>query len=527
MDGSTSGPGGAEPPVVVIGAGMGGLAAAIALAARGIAVELHEAAPAAGGKMREVAVAGRAMDAGPTVFTMRWVFDRLFERAGARLEDRVGLDPADILARHAWPGGATLDLFADGDRSEAAIAAFAGPGEAARYRAFRAEARALYDIMRPAFIAAQAAGPVGIARRLSARDSLRLMRAMPFATLWWRLGRHFRDPRLRQLFARYATYCGSSPFEAPALLSLVAEAEAAGVWTVRGGMHALARAMAALAGDLGAAIRYESPVAEILANGGRVAGVRLASGEVRPARAVVFNGDVAALGDGRLGPAAARAVPRVPPAKRSLSALVWSVVARPSGFALSRHTVFFAESYRPEFQAIFGEGRLPDDPTVYVCAQDRDAADGPAPAGCERLHMHINAAPRGDTRPLGQEEIARCTERTLTLMAEAGLDLAIEASRITTPAEFERLFPGSGGALYGRANHGPLASLARPGARSRLRGLYLAGGTAHPGPGVPMAAMSGQLAAEALAEDLGIAARAPASTRRSRPAAISGGISTG
>jgi 1-hydroxycarotenoid 3,4-desaturase len=507
--------------VVVIGAGIGGLVAALELAGRGLAVRLVEQAAGPGGKLRPVEIGGRKLDAGPTVFTMRWVFDQIFAAAGTALADHLTLTPAAILARHAWSDGARLDLFADPKRSAAAIAAFAGAAEAERFRAFCDRAKRIYQTLEQPFICAEQPGnPLTLAHRVARQGLGDLRWIEPFASLWRALGQQFTTPRLQQLFGRYATYCGASPFLAPATLMLIAHVEQAGVWLVEGGMHRLAEVLAGLAADRGAALRYDAPVQEIMVERGRASGVRLATGETIAADAVVLNVDVAALAAGRLGHAAARAAAPVPRATRSLSALTWTLLAKAGGFPLVRHNVFFADRYAAEFDDIFRRGRLPAGPTVYVCAQDRPAADGPAPAGPERLLCLINAPPTGDLAPFDAREIAPCEERTFGLLARCGLTLDRQpaATLVATPATFEQRFPATGGALYGQAPHGWLASFRRPGARSRLPGLYLAGGSTHPGPGVPMAALSGRLAAACLLADLG-------STRRYRRMAMPGGMS--
>jgi 1-hydroxycarotenoid 3,4-desaturase len=508
--------------VIVIGAGVAGLVAALELAARGLEVVVVERAATPGGKLREVAVAGARLDAGPTVFTMRWVFEELFDAIGAALPAHVTLRPVEVLARHAWSASERLDLFTDVARSADAIGALAGPAEALGYLQFCERARRVYQTLEAPFIrAARPGNPLALALAIGKRGLGDLRRIEPFASLWRALGEHFRDPRLRQLFGRYATYLGSSPFAAPATLMLVAHVEREGVWLVEGGMHRLAVALAELAAQRGAAFRYGAEARAIEISGGRASSVRLASGERLEADAVIVNADVAALASGRFGGAVARAVPGVPSARRSLSALTWSLLATTGGFPLLRHNVFFSGDYAAEFDDLFRRARLPAAPTVYVCAQDRGDRDDSAPAGPERLLCLVNAPPTGDSHTFDALEIRPCEERTFGLLARCGLRVERHpaTTAVTTPADFDRLFPATGGALYGQASHGSMASFRRPAAGSRIPGLYLAGGSTHPGPGVPMAALSGRLATASLLADR-------ASTRRSQRVAMPGGMST-
>jgi 1-hydroxycarotenoid 3,4-desaturase len=485
--------------VVVLGAGVGGLAAAADLARHGVEVLVLERAGGAGGKMRQVTVGGADIDAGPTVFTMRWIFEGLFSDAGRRLDDFVTLRPADILARHAWRHGGRLDLFADIDKSADAIAAFAGPRDAQGYRDFCARAADIYRTLREPFMAAQLPSPLELVRRVGFGRLAAMRRTAPFQTFWSALGDHFRDPRLRQLFGRYATYVGSSPFLAPATLMLVAHVEQDGVWLVQGGMRQVAEALRTLGASQGAQYRFDTDVREIVVSGGRARGVVLASGERIEADAVVFNGDTAALACGRLGAAVSAAVPKPDMRTRSLSAITWCLRARTAGFPLQYHNVFFAEDYAAEFGAIFQRREITALPTVYVCAQDRGADGAFADGAEERLLLLINAPADGDTRTF---DAAAYAPRVWQLLRECDLELGGDGHMIaTTPDGFEQLFPASGGALYGRANHGAMASFERPGALSRVAGLYLCGGSVHPGAGIPMAAMSGRLAAARLLRD--------------------------
>ncbi len=507
--------------VAVIGAGIGGLVSAALLAARGCDVTVIEAASGPGGKLRSVVVDGEAIDGGPTVFTMRGIFADIFAACGAVLEDNLEMQPASVLARHAW-GDDRLDLFADPAASEAAIGDFAGAADARGYRAFRTEAKRIFDALDQPFLRSTSTDPITLGWRMGLRGFADYCNLRPYSSLWKALGGYFGDARLRQLFGRYATYCGSSPFKCPATLMLIAHVEASGVWLIDGGMHRLVRALEALGRAQGVSFRYGVAAREILIERGSTTGVVLQSGERIGATSVVCNADPSAIGAGRFGPAVRRAVSATPPHRRSLSAMVWTGRATTAGFPLVRHNVFFSDDYAAEFAALAG-GRLASAPSVYVCAQDRDAAHPQASAGdkaSERLQIIVNAPPTGDSGGFTRAEIETCTAQMLDRVSRAGLSLDLSPSAVlTTPTGFEGLCPSTGGALYGPDSHGWAASFRRQGSRTRIPGLYCAGGSTHPGAGVPMAALSGRLAAECLLKDRG-------STLRSRLVAMPGGIST-
>ena len=495
------------------------------LAAQGHDVTVLEKEARVGGKARRVTVDGAEIDGGPTVFTYRDVFDEVFAACGALLDDHVTIARADVIARHAWEPDERLDLFADSERSADAVGTFAGADAARGYRNFAAEAQRIFKVLEDPFLRGdKASTPLPMMWRIGPWRMGEMLAMRPFDGMWNALGQHFTDPRLQQLFGRYATYCGSSPFAAPATLMLIAHVEARGVWLIEGGIHALAKALAALATRQGAKIRCHAPVAEVLTTKGRVSGVRIGSGEVIAADIVICNGDPAAIATARFGAAAAKAVPQVPPAKRSLSALVWYAHAETSGFDLSHHNVFFSPDYAREFREI-AAGTPPSDPTVYLCAIDRGAHDAVAPPpavgafGRERIQIIVNAPANGDTHDYTPEEKARCTDAMMATLKRCGLTLEDPAPhQLMTPQDWEHLFPATGGALYGRASHGWAASFQRQGPRTRLPGLYCAGGATHPAAGVPMAALSGQLAARVIAKDLGL-------MRPSRLAVTAGGMS--
>ena len=455
--------------IVIIGAGIGELAAAVSLASRGEDVLVLERAPAPapGGKMRRLDVGGQFIDGGPTVLTMRWVFDQLFAEAGAALADHVVLEPLAILARHAWDERERLDLHADLGASADAIGTFSGADEARRFRAFSAEARRIYQTLEVPFIRSQRPGPMSLALSNGLKGLRDMARINPFEKMWAGLGRHFTDPRLRQLFGRYATYCGSSPFLSPATLMLVAHVEQAGVWTVKGGMHELALALAGLAQRMGVDIRYGAEVRSIETRNGKAAAVRTAHDEIA-CSAVIVNADANAVATGLLGEGVKRAVSPVAPSQRSLSAITWAASVATQGFPLPRHNVFFSRDYAQEFGEL--KSGYPSDPTVYIRAQDREGDI----KGRERLLVLVNSPANGDHAPQPRAAVEHAMRDKLESCG-LGVNWDDGQSVITDPKEFGALFPATGGALYGRASHGWMASFQRPAARTSVPGLFLAG----------------------------------------------------
>lgn len=502
--------------IIVIGAGMGGLAAAIRLAAAGHAVTVVEMADGPGGKARAVPSAAGPVDTGPTVLTLRDVFDDLFALAGKRLDDHVTLIPQPVLARHWWADGTRLDLTTDRDTNAALIRNAFGPREAEGFLRFDTRAEQLYAAFEtPVMRAPRPALPAIVAASL--RQPALWPALAPTATLTGWLARFFRDPRLIQLFGRYATYVGGRPAHSPAVLSLIWRAEARGVWAVEGGMHGLAAALMRLAEGMGVTFRFGTAATRIVRNGGRFAGVQLADGRTLPCAACVFNGDPAALEAGLLGGTARSALPCSATHPRSLSAHVWAFASEargPLAADLIHHNVFFTEDPAAEFGPI-GQSRAPVAPTLYLCAEDR--ARGLV-TGPERFEIILNA-PAG--LPATKDEDTSCRTATFDRLSRFGLTLdpPPQGTGLLTPAMLAKRYPASQGAIYGLSPEGAMASFNRPTARTALAGLYLAGGGAHPGAGVPMATLSGKHAAGAILQDL-------TSASESRLTDTRGGMST-
>lgn len=499
---------------VVIGAGIGGLSAALRLATRGLRVTVVEATDAPGGKMRTSPSVAGPVDIGPTVLTMRPVFEALFAGVGERLEDHVTLHRDPLLARHWWRDGSSLDLFDDPDQSLAAVQSFAGSKAAQQFQRFSASAKAMFEAFEGPIMQAgtPALGP--LTSHVLRNPSL-IPAMTPGLSLARRLQMSFSDPRLRQLFGRYATYVGGSPYQSPAVLGLIWHSEAQGVWSVQGGMHALATALHDLAVSKGVEFVFGQAADRIEQQSGRVTAVHLADGTKLSTDIAVFNGDPRALRKGMLGASIAQAVSKVGTEPRSLSAFVWGFAAEPHGIQLAHHNVFFCKNPADEFRDL-RKGRMPRDATLYVCAQDRGHT---TPSGPERFEIIMNG-PSGHKTT--EKDKHTCLTRTFETLEAMGLAFSPtpKIAALTTPVDFHKAFPASEGSLYGRSPHGMMATFQRPTARTEIRGLYLAGGGAHPGAGVPMACLSGKHAAEAILSDLAL-------TSTSLQTAMLGGMSTG
>ena len=490
----------AKKKIVIIGGGIAGLCACLKLAHQGYEVTLIEKASVVGGKIRTLLAGSSLVDSGPTVFTMRWVFEELFRECDENFSQLITTSPLPVLARHFW-GKEQLDLFADQELSAKAIEEFSGKKQADLFLEFCRVSKKVYDSLESAYIRASRPTLPSMMSQLGLSGTKTLMGIGPFKNLWQSLGKYFPDPRLQQLFGRYATYCGSSPFLAPATLMLISHVEMAGVWSIQNGMTQLPKTIAQLAQARGANICCDSEVKRIVLSGDTVSHIELSTGEIIAADAVIFNGDVAALRHGLLGDALKSALPAMSTVP-SLSAVTWSVEAPSNQFNLSHHNVFFDQNYASEFTDIFEQNQLPTKPTVYLCAQSRIHSEQLAEA-TEKILLLVNAPANGN-QPPSSKEIESCQQKVFQLLGKSGFQIDPRTWKVvrTTPQNFHQLFPATGGALYGMATHGWMSSFQRPSSISNIKNLFLAGGSVHPGPGVPMAALSGRLAAATLMERL-------------------------
>ena len=491
---------------VVVGGGLGGLATAVRLAAAGWEVEVCESGPRFGGKMNTFERGGFRFDTGPSLITMPWVFQELFEAAGSRLAEHVTLAPVHTLADYVFDDGTRFTYTSRLPEWLATVRRLE-PRDADGFLRFMRLGARLFALSRETFLRRPPLAPPDL-------RALGSLRHLPLRRAWGNyhstVAAHFRSPHLRQMFDRYPTYVGSSPYESPATLAVIPFIEYAhGGWHVEGGLYRIVESLVALAGKLGVRLHANARVARIVRDGARACGVTLADGTRLDSDVVVMNGDAATTGallEGRGVEgggdeggveAADEGGGAQTASRRSLSGFVLLLGLRRRLEGLAHHTVYFSSDYRAEFSQLFGARRFPDDPTVYVCAPSRADA-GLGPEGGETLFVMANAPADGGAWDERRIEAARAS--VFARLAKGGFpDVSsdVVVSDVWTPERFAGAYLCPGGAIYGTHSHGWRRAFLRPPNRhARVGGLYHVGGSSHPGGGTPTVLLSARITSE-------------------------------
>jgi phytoene desaturase len=495
--------------ILVVGGGLGGLAAACVLAGRGHKVTLIEKNAWLGGKAAVLRAEGFRFDMGPTILTLPRVLERIFAEAGQPLPSVLPLKRLDPQWRCFFSDGTQLDLVEDTEAMAASLEAFApGSGLAKGYGGFMDLSAHLAEISESYFFWK----PVG-----ALRDAVNLREAFDLSV--WRdilalrmgwtvsgtVGHFLTERRARQMAEHFTQYVGSSPLAAPAVLCGIAHMQVdEGIWYPQGGIRAVAEALGRLAERLNVRLRTGEEVTAVLQSDGRAAGVELASGERLLAKSVVSNSDSVRTYTELVGGRPGRRFARRYRCEPACSGVVLLLGLKERYDHLLHHNFVFSRDAEAEFGAIYGRGEPAPDPSCYVCAP---SASDPtvAPRGGEALYV-LTHTPYLRSRH-DWDAIFPGYRRTILdkLKRDGGMaDLAerIVFASALTPADIHARYRVLQGAIYGLASHGRFTGAFKPGNRSPyLKGLYLAGGSAHPGPGVPMALMSGWIAADALHRD--------------------------
>ncbi|MCE0497240.1 MAG: phytoene desaturase family protein [Methylacidiphilales bacterium] len=469
--------------ILVVGAGLGGLAAAIRLARAGHAVEVWEKNDAPGGKLRELHLDGFSWGTGPSLLTMPHVLRDLFSAAGERVEDHLDLVRLDSACRYFWTDGTVIDEDA----------AFWSRPEVTRFLDY---SRGIYELSGEAYLNLP---PGDFWRAFTPRNWPKLRHLGKVATtrtLAAEVEGRFSDPHLRQIFLRFATYNGSSPYHTPATFNIIPYVEAEfGAWYVRGGMNVISESLAAIAKHQGVVFRYGTT-----AIGWDSRKATAHDGSTSHPDFLVCNADVLGAATGFLA-----GITPEPDRNRllrpdlSTSGYILFLGVRGSDPRLGHHNIFFSDDYPREFDEIHRKRISPAEPTIYISVSSRtDPAH--APGGHDNYFILVNIPARDPARPWTEAETRGYRDLILRRLARFGFDdlpNRVVAERPFTASDFATRDLAHHGSLYGWASHSIRTSLFRPTLRAPgTRNVFFAGGTTHPGGGIPLVLLSGKMVAD-------------------------------
>ncbi|MGQ9805888.1 MAG: phytoene desaturase family protein [Chlorobiales bacterium] len=479
--------------IIVIGAGLGGLSAAIRLAHRGFKVSVFEKNATVGGKMQEVVSDnGYRFDTGPTLVTMPFVFEELFQSVGKTMSDYLSLLPLESACKYFFSDGSSFTAYCDLNRLREEIARIF-PSETENFERYFQYAKKIYDATAENFIY----NPLSLSRILKS-NPLDLLHIDAFSTAHAANDRFFKDSRLVQFLDRFPTYVGSSPYLAPATLNVIPFVELAfGGFYVKGGMIELAKAYHKLAEEFGATFYFNQSVERILTSNGKVLGVQLYGGEKLDCDAIVSNDDAVHTYADLLGE---KHIEKKYEA--SCSGFVLCLGVGATHEHLAHHNIFFTSNYEKEFAEIFERRVMPSEPTIYISISAK-SDEGQAPLGKENWFVLINAPFLSPEYDWEKNKMAyrNLVINRLNSLGFESLDRQIEFEHIITPVDLKMKFNSFRGSIYGISSNNRMSAFLRPRNRGKVKGLYLASGSAHPGGGTPMVTLSGKFAAELLMAD--------------------------
>ncbi len=494
-------------PVGVIGGGLGGLAAACTLAARGHRVVLFEKNDWVGGKAAQWEEGGYRFDMGPTILTVPAVLRRIFAEAGRDLDQAMDLRRLDPQWRCFFDDGSVLDLTENTDAMAANLDAYS-PGNASGYRSFLRQSEGLHDVSRKFFFwrsVEDIRDTMDLKKNMDLATLREIMSLKMGSTVAKQIRKHVPDARVAQMLDHFVQYVGSSPYNSPAVLCSIGHMQTdGGVWYPMGGTRAVPVALAKLADELGVETRMSTGIKRIVSDRGAVSAVETEAGEMVPLSALVSNMDSVRTYRELVGGKPAASFARRWKREPACSGVVLYLGLDRAYDHLLHHDFVFSRDPEEEFDWIYNKGEPAPDPTCYIAATSR-TEPGVAPPGGEALYVLVHTPylrPHHDWtemlpryRRVILDKLARCA-------GMPDLESRIVVERTLTPADIHERYRVLNGAIYGLASHGKFFGAFKPGNRSRdLAGLYLAGGAAHPGPGMPMVLMSGWIAADSLDRD--------------------------
>ncbi|MEO5931414.1 MAG: phytoene desaturase family protein [Candidatus Kapaibacterium sp.] len=486
--------------VTIVGGGIGGLAAAVYLRKFGLQVLLIERHDSLGGKVAQLELHGFMFDLGPTVLTMPFVLRQLFSDCGRRMEEYLQIRPVDPICHYRWSDGTRFDTFtAPAALKQELLRVF--PEDTDAVLSFLHDIDRLYDITKEIFLF----NPFQGLREFFRPRNARLLPSLPTlgitSTVHQSLSRRFTSQKLIQFFGRFATYNGSTPYRAPATLNVIPHVELGfGAWYPVGGMSAVARALERLAREIGVEILTGTTVERMEREGDRITSV-VANGERHATDAVISNVDVLWTYRNLLNPMGIATPRNVRTAERSCSGFLMLAAVRGTHPNLAHHNIFFSDDYPEEFRDIFERKLLPREMTIYLSIASK-SDPSLAPEGCENWYILMNA-PSSGVEHNDSAAAAAYADSVWKRLATFGLNPTVEWQSRLTPIDIEERYNSADGAIYGASSNSIFSAFRRP--RNKVSGLsnfYFAGGSTHPGGGVPLVILSGKITAGLVHRDL-------------------------
>ena len=481
-------------PISVIGSGFGGLSAAIRLANRGYDVNVYEKNSSPGGKAGSLNNSGFRFDTGPSLLTMPFVIEELFSSVNENIEDYISLKKLEVLCRYFYPGGTVFNAYSDRGKFAAEIETHTDETRENLFK-YLEYCENIYRLTSDIFLFKNLYAPATYLNFKALKTLFQIGKIDSFRTMNKANRSFFSDERIIQLFNRYATYNGSNPYSCPATLNIISHVECnIGGYYAPGGMYSLTHALYKLAGKKGVKFYFNSGVEKISVKNKTVQGIEV-SGKFIPSAAVISNADVYSTYGKLLEGNVSRAAKKYNSLQPSSSALVFYWGVNINSAELEAHNILFSADYETEFNELFGKKVYPSDPTVYIYISSK-FSPGDAPAGSENWFVMINAPYAGQNLNIPLEDLKQTILQKIHRLTGYDIKDKITCENIMTPFNIESATGSYKGSIYGiSSNNRKAAFLRQPNRSKHFKGLYFCGGSAHPGGGIPLAILSGKLAA--------------------------------
>ena len=490
-----------QQKAIVIGAGLGGLAVSSLLARKGYKVTVYEKNESPGGKMQQLEAKGYRFDTGPSLFTMPFILENLFEECGKSLSDYLTFSELEPLCRYFYKDGVIFDNYSDRNKTEAEIKRFA-PHDAIAYSSFLDRSEEIYNKTADAFLF----NPLYSLKDLKHLNVLNFLDIDAFSTVSDKVDDFVESDHLRSFFKRFTTYNGSSPYQAPATLNVIPHVELnQGGYYVDGGLYQIAEALHKLATDCGVEFKFGSKVAAIKVHQRKVDGIVLDDRSEISCDLLVANSDATdtmlqLLPNDALTKRKKEKQKSIEP---SCSGFVLMLGCNKTWKVLKHHNIFFSDNYRKEFDDIFKSKTMPENPTIYIANTSYSNPEH-APEGSSNLFILVNAPYVTDDQDwdLLNETYSEFLIDELEKRGLMGLRDSIKFSSIITPEDFLKRYGSNRGSIYGTSSNSKFAAFLRP--RNKIKGiknLYMVGGSTHPGGGIPLVVQSAFNAIDLLERD--------------------------